>query len=235
MNRLQGKVAIVTGAARGIGAAIARRYAEEGANLVLCDLDADIGEATAEALRAEGAEVRFTKADVGDKSQAVGLVDLAAEAFGRLDVLVNNAGTMHKADLLDLEEDDFDRVMRTNVKGPFLCSQAAARRMVDQGEGGAIVNITSINAILTIPDQIPYNVSKGGLTQLTRVTAVALAHHNIRVNAIGPGTIETEMAKVVMQDRAARHLVLSRTPLGRVGDPAEIASVAAFLASDDAS
>jgi NAD(P)-dependent dehydrogenase (short-subunit alcohol dehydrogenase family) len=141
----------------------------------------------------------------------------------------------HAAGFLDLLEEDFDRVLRINLKSMFLCSQAVAREMVKR-KSGCIINMSSVNAELTIPNQIPYVVSKGGVNQLTRVAAIALAEHGIRVNAIGPGTILTELAKnAVMGSPEARHTILSRTPLGRCGEPEEIASIAAFLASDDAS
>ena len=157
-------------------------------------------------------------------------------AFGRIDILINNAGVTHAAEFLDLHEDDFDRVLRINLKSMFLCSQAAARDMVARGEGGCIINMSSVNAELTIPNQVPYVISKGGVNQLTRVAAIALAQYDIRVNAIGPGTILTELAKkAVLGSPEARHTILSRTPLGRCGEPEEVASIAAFLASDDAS
>jgi glucose 1-dehydrogenase len=151
-----------------------------------------------------------------------------------LDVLVNNAGIIRTGDFLELAEADFDAVLRVNLKGAFLCGQAAARTMAARG-GGAIVNMSSVNAVLAIPNQVPYVVSKGGLNQLTRVMALGLADKNIRVNAIGPGSIMTEMLEVVMRDEAARQRILSRTPLGRCGAPEEIARVCLFLASDEAS
>jgi len=157
-------------------------------------------------------------------------------AFGAIDILVANAGIVHAAEFLDLEEQDFDRVIAVNLKGIFLAGQAAARRMVKQGRGGAIVNMSSVNGVLAIPNQVPYVVSKGGINQLTKVMAVGLAPHGIRVNAIGPGTILTELAKTaVLGNREAERKILSRTPMGRMGEPAEIARVAAFLASDEAS
>jgi NAD(P)-dependent dehydrogenase (short-subunit alcohol dehydrogenase family) len=166
-------------------------------------------------------------------------VAAAIDAFGDIDVLVNNAGIVHDADFLDLKEEDFDRVLGVNLKGSFLVGQAVARHMVDKvrqgGAPGAIVNMSSINALVAIPTQVPYSISKGGVNQLTRVMALALAPYGIRVNAIGPGSIMTDMLNAVNNDPAARNRVLSRTPLGRVGESSEIASIAAFLASDDAS
>ena len=233
--RLNGKVAIVTGGARGIGLAIAKRYVAEGAKVVIADLDASAGEAAARAL---GESCRFIATDVGDAAQAQRLVADAVAAFGALDILVNNAGIVHGADFLDLKEADFDRVLRVNLKGAFLTGQAAARRMVDEVKAGrppgAIINMSSVNAVLAIPNQVPYCVSKGGLAQLTKVMALSLAPYGIRVNAIGPGSIMTDILKSVATDREAKRRLLSRTPLGRIGEPDEIAAVALFLASEDA-
>ncbi len=233
--RLSGKVTIVTGAAAGIGLACARRFAAEGAPVVLSDVNEDRGEAAAEALRADGRQALFVRCDVGDKAQVDGLVAAAVDAFGRVDALVANAGIVHGCDFLDLTEEDFDRVLRVNLKGVFLCCQAVARRMVAQGSGGAIVTMSSVNAVMAIPTIAPYVVSKGGVNQLTKVMAVALADKGIRVNAVGPGSIMTEVFQNVATDRDTLTRILSRTPLGRVGAPDEIAAVAAFLASDDAS
>jgi len=233
--RLQDQVAIVTGAARGIGRAVAARFAAEGARVVLADIDP----AGAETARAIGGDARFVRADVGDGAEATALVAGALDAFGRLDVLVNNAGIIHTADFLDLAEADFDRVLRVNLKGAFLVGQAAARamaaRFASDGSRGAIINMSSVNAELAIPNQVPYVVSKGGLNQLTRVMSLALADKGVRVNAIGPGSILTDMLKVVMDNAEARGRILSRTPMGRCGEPEEIAAIAVFLASADAS
>jgi NAD(P)-dependent dehydrogenase (short-subunit alcohol dehydrogenase family) len=164
----------------------------------------------------------------------------ACAAFGGdLHILVNNAGIIHTADFIDVAEADFDRVLRVNLKGAFLVGQAGARKMVEQVKagraGGAIINMSSINAVVAIPNQVPYCVSKGGIDQLTKVMALSLAPYGIRVNAIGPGSIMTDILKGIATDREAKRRLLSRTPLGRVGEPAEVAAVAAFLASDDAS
>lgn len=235
--QLENKVAIVTGGAHGIGLAIARRYVTEGAKVVIADVDAAAGEAAAKDLGA--GRCSFTRADVGDKGDAGRLVGEAFRLFGGLDILVNNAGIVHGADFLDIEEADFDRVLRVNLKGAFLVGQAAARRMVTEvGAGrpaGAIINMSSINATLAIPNQVPYCVSKGGLAQLTKVMALSLAPYGIRVNAIGPGSIMTDILRSVGSDREAKRRILSRTPLGRIGEPEEIASVAVFLAGGDSS
>jgi NAD(P)-dependent dehydrogenase (short-subunit alcohol dehydrogenase family) len=233
--KLANKVAIVTGASQGIGQACAARLVQEGARVMLVDVRAE-GAATAAAL---GASARFYQADVGMKREVDAMLEATLSAFGRIDILVNNAGVTHAADFLDLDEDDFDRVLRINLKSMFLCSQAVARAMVKQdpaGSTGCIINMSSVNAELTIANQVPYVISKGGVNQLTRVAAISLAQYGIRVNAIGPGTILTELAKqAVLGSPEARHTILSRTPLGRCGVPEEIASIAAFLASDDAS
>lgn len=232
--RLKDKVAVVTGAAGGIGKAVAERFAREGAKVVIGDIDDKAGEATAKAIGA-----LYVHCDTGSKKDAEALVAAAVKAHGRLDILVNNAGIVHACDFLDLSEEDFDRVLRVNLKGYFLCGQAAARQMVKQGKegrpGGNIIHMSSVNAVLAIPNITSYVVSKGGVNQLTRAMSLALVDHGIRVNAIGPGSIATELLKKVMVDDAARARIMSRTPMGRAGDPAEVASVALFLASDDSS
>jgi NAD(P)-dependent dehydrogenase (short-subunit alcohol dehydrogenase family) len=235
---LEGKTAIVTGAATGIGYAIAERFLRDGAKVVIADINDERGE-TAEADLGKLGQVRFVKADIARRLDVHNLVAAAIDAFGDIDILVNNAGIVHAADFLDLKEEDFDRVLSVNLKGTFLTSQAVARTMVERvkagGLAGTIINMSSVNAVLAIPNQIPYSVSKGGVNQLTRVMALALAPYGIRVNAIGPGSIMTDMLASVNRDPAALNRVLSRTPLGRIGDPEEIAGIAAFLASEDAS
>src|SRR5262245_21992489 len=237
MPMLEGKVAIVTGAARGIGLAVATRFVAEGAAVVIADVEAEAGRAAAQSLGK--AKCRFVPTDVGNADDAKTLVAETCTAFGKVDVLVNNAGIIHAADFLDLKEADFERVLRVNLKGAFLVGQAAARQMVAQAKagqrGGAIINMSSINAAVAIANQAPYCVSKGGLSQLTKVMALSLAPYGIRVNAIGPGSIMTPMLATIATDREAKRRVLARTPLGRIGEADEVASVAAFLASIDAS
>jgi NAD(P)-dependent dehydrogenase (short-subunit alcohol dehydrogenase family) len=233
--RLKDKVTIITGAAAGIGLACARRFAAEGARVVLSDIDADRGAVAAEAIAETGAEARFIPCDVGDKAQVDAVIAEAVSAYGGLDCAIANAGIVHACDFLDLTEADFDRVIRVNLKGVFLTGQAAARQMVAQGRGGTIINMSSVNAVMAIPAITPYVAAKGGVNQLTKVMAIALVEHGIRVNAIGPGSINTEVFKTVATDKAAMNKILSRTPMGRVGEPDEIASVALFLASEDSS
>ena len=229
------KVAVVTGAAQGLGLACAERLHAEGAKVVLVDIQAERVKAQAERL---GARATYWVGDLGNISpdMAAKIVGTAVEHFGRLDILINNAGVIHLAEFVDFPADAFDRVQTVNLKSPFLIGQAAARVMIAQEQGGAIINMSSINALLANPTSVAYAVSKGGLRQLTAVMAVALISHGIRVNAIGPGTILTDMVRdSVMVSETHRRTILSRTPIGRCGEPAEVASVASFLASDDAS
>ncbi|WP_417423011.1 SDR family NAD(P)-dependent oxidoreductase [Hoeflea sp.] len=236
--RLDGRTAIVTGGAKGIGLAIVQRLAADGARVMIADIDEAAGAAAVKAAANIG-EVQFTATDVSERLDVHNLLAKTIDAFGSVNALVNNAGIVHKADFLDLEVADFDRVLNVNLKSAFLCGQAVARHMVDQiskgEEPGSIVNMSSINDTFAIADQVPYSVSKGGLSQLTKVMALSLAPHGIRVNAVGPGSIMTDLLATVADKPEVRSQILSRTPLGRIGEPAEIAAVTAFLLSGDAS
>ena len=226
-GRLQGKRTLVTGAAQGIGRAIAAAFVAEGAQVLLVDIDADGAARTA----ADLGQQAWT-ADVSRKSEIERIFAQVTEHWGGLDILVNNAGVTHAAELDDLTEDDFDRVFAINLKSALWATQAAARLMAP---GSAVVNMSSVNAVLAIPNQIPYAISKGAIKQLTNVTALALAPKGIRVNAIGPGSIMTQMLQGIMNDQAAQDRILSRTPLGRWGEPEEVAAIAVFLASSESS
>jgi len=231
--KLKDQVAIITGGARGIGLACVERFVEEGARVAILDID---GEKANDVVSRLGHSTMSIHCDVGDKTGVDDAVKQVVSHFGALNICVSNAAVVHSADFLDIEEEDFDRVMRINLKGMFLVSQAAARQMVKQETGGAIIFMSSVNAVLAIPDQVPYVVAKGGVSQLTKLASLSLAKHNIRVNAIGPGSILTELLEsVVSKDEAARQKILSRTPMGRIGTPSEVASIASFLASNDAS
>jgi NAD(P)-dependent dehydrogenase (short-subunit alcohol dehydrogenase family) len=237
---LSGRVCIVTGGAQGIGEACIRRFARENAKVVIADIDDVRGAALA-------AEVKglFVHCDVGDKPQVDALVAQTVAAHGCIDVLVNNAGIFKAANFLDVTEADFDAVLRINLKGAFLVGQAVAREMAKAeprngiGESavrGSIINMSSVNAVLAIPTIASYNVSKGGINQLTRVMALALADKGIRVNAVAPGTIATELAaRAVLTSDEAKAKIMSRTPMKRLGEPSEIADTVAYLASDAAS
>ena len=230
-----GKSVVITGAAQGIGFACAQRFANDGARVVLADIQVEKGEAAAQSLRDAGGEAMFVACDVGDRGQVEALVETAAEAHGGLDVMLGNAAVLHPADILELSEEDFDRVVRVNLKGCFLTGQAAAKWMVAQGRGGSIIHMSSIQAYITNANLLSYAVCKGGVKQLTTAMALALAPKGIRVNAIGPGSIATDMVMQLISSEEARRTVMSRTPMGRLGRPEEIAAVAAFLASDEAS
>jgi NAD(P)-dependent dehydrogenase (short-subunit alcohol dehydrogenase family) len=226
---LQGRVCIVTGGAQGIGEACARRFAKDGAIPVIADIDPVRGQALAGELGGS-----FFGCDVGDKAQVDALVAATLQRHGCIDVLVNNAGIFKASDFLAITEADFDAVLRVNLKGSFLVGQAVAREMARAGKG-SIVNMSSVNGMLAIPSIASYNVSKGGINQLTRVMALALADSGIRVNAVAPGTIATELAaKAVLTSDDARTRILSRTPMKRLGEPSEVADVVAWLASDGA-
>ncbi|WP_309684714.1 SDR family oxidoreductase [Polaromonas sp.] len=237
---LAGRVCLVTGAAQGIGEACIRRFAREAAQLVIADID----DARGAALAAELGGL-YVHCDVGDKAQVDALVTQTMAAHGRIDVLVNNAGIFKAADFLEVTEADFDAVLRINLKGAFLVGQAVAREMAKaearpgiggSASRGSIINMSSVNGVLAIPTIASYNVSKGGINQLTRVMALALADKGIRVNAVAPGTIATELAaKAVLTSEEAKARIMSRTPMKRLGQPSEIADVVAWLVSDAAS
>lgn len=236
---LKDKVAIISGAARGIGYACAKRFLAEGAKVVLADIDEEAGERAAVKLSTGDHVAVFVACDVGERLDVHNLIAQTLDIYGAIDILINNAAILDSAPFLDLEEKEFDAVLKTNLKGPFLLGQAVARQMaaqVDEGKKpGAIVNMSSVNAVFALPDHAAYTVAKGGLAQLTKVMALALADRGIRVNAIGPGSILTEMLQQVASDEAITRRIMSRTPLGRFGEPSEIAAIAAFLASDEAS
>jgi len=232
---LAGKVCLITGGAQGIGEACARLFLEEGARVVLVDIHKEKGESLQSHLQAQGHEVLFVTSDIGNKVEVDSLISHVLESYGRIDVLISNAGIFKAAPFLEVTEADFDEVLRVNLKGAFLIGQAVARVMKTQG-GGAIVHMSSVNGVLAIPEIASYNVSKGGLNQLTRAMALALADSGIRVNAVAPGTIATELAnKAVLTSEEARQKILGRTPMKRLGNPVEVAHVVAFLASDAAS
>jgi len=236
---LDNRVALVTGAAGGIGRGCAERLVRDGARVVLVDVDGERVDATTREIASEyeaGDRVVAICCDVSDGGEIRAAVDRCVETYGGLDICVANAAIVHSADFLDLEEADFDRVLGVNLRGVFLTGQAAARAMVDAGRSGSIINMSSINAQVALPDQVPYCVAKGGIQQLTKVMALSLARRGVRVNAVGPGSIGTEMLQTVLaNDANARSKVLSRTPMGRLGEVEEIAAVTAFLASDESS
>ena len=231
--KLEDKVAVITGAAQGIGLAYARRFIAEGARVVLGDVQDEKGAAAAAAL---GSGARYVHCDVTLKGDCEALVEAAVEAFGGLDIAVANAGVVSQEEFLEATDAEFDRVMEVNVIGVFLTGQAAARKMVALGTGGAIVNISSLSAILVNTDRIAYCASKAAVNLLTKTMAVSLADYGIRVNAIAPGATESDMLEdVIATNPGYREMIEARTALRRTARPEEMAGVVAFLASDEAS
>ncbi len=232
---LEGQVIVITGASQGIGAACAERLAADGAALALWDVNDEQGSVLAARLAESGTRAIYVHCNVASKAEVDTAVAATLATFTRIDGLINNAGIFKAADFLEITEEDWDAVIGVNLKGAFLVGQAVAREMVKAGSG-AIVNMSSVNGITAIPGIASYNASKGGINQLTRAMALALADHHIRVNAVAPGTIATELAKnAVLTSDDARARIISRTPMRRLGEPNEVADVAAFLLSSAAS
>ncbi len=234
--RLEGKRALITGGGRGIGLACARRFVAEGAAVVLGDILVDEGRAAARELAESGGKASFVECDVTDAGQVDRFVAAGVDFLGGIDVLFNNAGVIGPGTaFLETTEEEVRTIIDINVFGAFRVAQAAARRMVDQGIAGSIVNTASMLSTLANPDQAAYVSSKHGIHGLTKAMALALAEHGIRVNAIGPGTIKTAVAEAVLVDEAAYRRVLSRIPLGYIGEPEDVAGSVVFLASDESS
>ncbi len=238
MPRLQGKVAIVTGAGSGIGRAVAIAFAKEGALVVVndCRMDGE-GEATVEAIRAVGGDAAYFSADVSREDDVRRLVRSAVETFGRLDVMVNNAGVMVAKPLQELTEEDFDRVTSVNQKGTFFGTKHAAPAMIAAG-GGSIINTASIAGDHAQHGSFVYGATKGAILSMTRIAAAELGEFNIRVNAVQPGVITTGIlaASGVKETKAQTDRILRETPLGhRKGSPEECAPLYVFLASDESS
>lgn len=239
MFDLAGKGAIVTGGAMGIGKAIARRLAEAGAAVLIADIHSEAAAAAAEEIRAGGGRAESVRCDVDDPQDAEGAVRKAAEAFGRLDILINNAGVYPPALLLDMPREVWNRVMDVNLRGVLTMSQTVARRMIAQGGGGRVVNIASVEGLHPAPFLGHYDASKAGVIMLTKAMALEWAPHRILVNAIAPGGIDTPGLEGLLghfvppggKTDDARQYHLNRTPLGRMGTPDDIARMALVLAS----
>jgi NAD(P)-dependent dehydrogenase (short-subunit alcohol dehydrogenase family) len=232
--KLANRIAIVTGAARGIGRACAERLLAEGAKVILADIDSARLDETAAAIGSPET-VLAVVTDVSKKDQVEALIAAAVGKFGRLDIMVNNAGIAMIQDFLAVTKADYDKVLGVNLEGAFWGTQAAARQMIARGGGGVIINMSSINSGLANPRAATYAITKGGMNQITATAAVAFARDGIRVVGVGPGTIDTDMIHAGFVSDATERAILARTPIGRYGTAAEVAAVVAFLASDDAS
>lgn len=233
-GRLAGRVAFVTGGGSGIGRAVSLRLGNEGAAVAVADVVPDTARETAALLHASGAAALAVTVDVASAEAVESAVGEAWDGLGPIDILVNNAGIMGYRPFLHLTEREWDRTFAVNAKGVFLCSQAVARRLVNAGLSGAIVNISSITSEVAIEFQSHYAASKGAVRMLTRAMALELASHAITVNAVAPGVVETGMTGQLLADPAVAEVTLPLIPLGRAAQPEDVAGVVTFLASDDA-
>ena len=232
MSDLQGRVAIVTGAGRGIGKAIALRLAADGAHIVIPDIDPDAGKSTAAEVGALGRQALAVRTDVSSKGQVQAMVRATVEKFGRVDILINNAGILGpNRPVVEIEEEEWDGVLAINLKGAFLCSQAVIPPMVSQG-WGRIVSMSSVAGKEGNPNMAPYNVSKIGIIGLTKSLGKELAKTGVTVNCVAPTMIETELIDNVSEE--TMKTLLAKIPMGRIGKPHEVAALMSFLVSEEA-
>ena len=233
--RLKGKVAIVTGAATGIGQGIAERFAQEGAAVVVDYVgQPDAPKQTEDAIKGAGGRTIAVEANVADPKQVQSLIDATVTEFGKVDIVVNNAGMERKYAFVDYPLDEAQKIIAVNLIGPFLVTQAAAKQMIQQGHGGRIINISSVHEDLPMPTNAIYCATKGGLRMLMRTAAVELAKYNITVNNIGPGAVYTPIDADIEAKPEIEKALMGEIPLNRWGQPAEIAGLAVYLASDEA-
>ncbi len=233
--KLKDKIAIVTGATKGIGVAIAKEYAQEGAKVVLAGRTENLGNEVVAEIRQNGGDAIMVVCDMSKTTDINSLVAKTVAHYGGVDIVVNNAGVNHSANFFEITEQDWDWVMSVDLKGSFFLGQEAARVMIDQGRSGSIINISSVMAVLALADQIPYCAAKGGVNQMTKAMALALIDKGIRVNAVGPGPVMTELMERVVHNKEKHDQLMERLPIGYIASCEEIARVCVFLASEDSS
>lgn len=232
--KFKDKIAIITGATKGIGEACAHEFAKEGAKVVVVGRTKKLGNKVVADIQANGGTAMYVEVDISQKAEVDAMVAKVVDIYDTIDIVVNNAGVNHSADFFDITEEDWDWVMSVDLKGTFFVSQAAARVMVDQDKPGAIVNVSSVMAQLALANQIPYCAAKGGVNQLTKAMALSLVDRNIQVNCCAPGPVMTELMERVVNNEQKKKQLMDRLPIGRIATTKEIARVIIFLASEEA-